>query len=253
MEAIKFRNLDEFFAINEESEATCDYTVSWIDTTASGKSLGRGIYNRGNHADPQKYNLPTPKKKAPIDFPITAPFINPLSVKAFNILYYSKQLSKHLSTIVHYNPFFYPLDAVNFWNRAYGHNGFLQYQFVVPFGNEVKVVKSIMTKIADSGMSSFLTVLKTFGHVPSPGMLSFPRPGVTMAVDFRMTGIKTLKFLDECDKIVRDAGGVLYPAKDARMSAENFQAFYPQWVEFSKYIDPAFSSSFWRRVTGNKN
>ena len=97
-------------------------------------------------------------------------------------------------------------------------------------------------------MSSFLTVLKTFGDVESPGMLSFPEPGVTMAVDFRMDGQRTLNKLNELDKMVVEAGGKLYPAKDARMKPEHFKQFYPNWKEFSEYIDPKFSSSFWRRV-----
>jgi FAD/FMN-containing dehydrogenase len=92
-------------------------------------------------------------------------------------------------------------------------------------------------------------VLKTFGSVRSPGMLSFPRPGLTLALDFAYAGEKTLKLLNGLDEIVLQSGGVVYPAKDARMSAEHFQAFYPQWKEFAAYVDPKFSSSFWRRVT----
>jgi FAD/FMN-containing dehydrogenase len=158
-------------------------------------------------------------------------------------------MNKIESNIVHYDPFFYPLDAVLNWNKAYGKNGFIQYQFVVPFDNGKKTIKNILEKVSASGMSSFLTVLKTFGYVKSPGMLSFPRPGITMAIDFRYDGQKTLNKLMELDDFVRDAGGVLYPAKDSRMSSEDFQRFYPQWKEFSQYIDPKFSSSFWRRVT----
>lgn len=247
-ESIKFKSIEEFFEINAESEHTYDFTVSWIDTTSQGSNFGRGIFNRGNQADPSIHDIPTLPKDKAITFPLDAPFINGLSVKAFNSLYYSKQIPKVVKQISHYNPFFYPLDAVYDWNKAYGKNGFIQYQFVIPFGNELKGIKTILRKITESGLSSFLTVLKTFGSIKSPGMLSFPRPGVTMAVDFRM-GSKTLAFADECDKLIRDYGGVLYPAKDARMSAENFKVFYPEWIEFSKYIDPKFSSSFWRRVT----
>jgi len=250
MEAIKFDCIEEFFEINSESEKYFDYTVSWIDTTAVGANLGRGIYNRGNHASPDDYSLPElPNDGAlPFPFPFDYPFINSPSVHAFNYLYYNKQINKIDKQIVHYNPFFYPLDAVNNWNKAYGKSGFLQYQFVVPFGEDLKVIKSIMRKISDSGLSSFLTVLKTFGEVKSPGLLSFPRSGITMAVDFRMLGERTLKVLRECDEIVHSVVGVLYPAKDARMSAEHFRAFYPNFEEFIKYIDPKISSSFWRRV-----
>jgi len=248
METIKFDSIEEFFEINEESEEKFNYTVAWVDTTATGANLGRGLYNRGNHANSDEYELPKELKKEPLPFPFDYPFINNLSVNIFNILYYNKQIYKKEKQIVHYNPFFYPLDAVNNWNRAYGKDGFLQYQFVVPFGNHLSTIKKIMQIISESGLSSFLTVLKTFGKVKSPGLMSFPREGITMAVDFRMSR-KTLNVLNECDKIVRSVGGVLYPAKDARMSGENFRHFYPQWEELAKYKDPKISSSFWRRVT----
>ncbi len=241
MDAIKFDSIEEFFEINRESEANFDYTVSWIDPNQQ-----RGIYNRGNHLDEDTdIKLPSPKS---IPFPFDAPFINPLSVAMFNSLYYHKQNNKIESDIVHFDPFFYPLDAFLNWNKAYGKDGFLQYQFVIPFDNGLSNIKYIMKQIAKSGLSSFLTVLKTFGTVKSPGLLSFPRPGITMAIDFRMTS-KTLNILENLDKIVADCGGILYPAKDARMSAEHFKLFYPQWEDFSNYIDPKFSSSFWRRVT----
>ncbi|MFP4369308.1 MAG: FAD-dependent oxidoreductase [Candidatus Kapaibacterium sp.] len=247
MESIKFSSLEEFFEINDESNKNFDYTVAWVDTTASGGDLGRGIYNRGNHADPGD-SAPPLKEGRPLPFPLEAALINPASVKAFNTLYYNKQPDKYQRNIVHYNPFFYPLDAVNDWNRAYGKSGFQQYQFVVPFKHSMYTVKSILTKTAETGMSSFLTVLKSFGDVKSPGMLSFPEPGITMAIDFKMVGQKTLDLIDQLDDIVRDAGGKLYPAKDAHMSGEDFRRFYPIYEEFLKYKDPKFSSSFWRRV-----
>ena len=92
-------------------------------------------------------------------------------------------------------------------------------------------------------------MLKTFGDIKSPGMLSFPRPGITLALDFAYDGPKTLQLLDDLDEIVRESGGAVYPAKDARMSAGNFQAYFPRWQEFAHYVDPHFSSSFWRRVS----
>ncbi len=248
-ESIKFDSLEEFFEINEESEKDFVYTVSWVDCTATGSNLGRGIFNRGNHAFPEEYDLPAEPKGGDKTFPFDAPFINPITVNAFNVLYFNKQLNKIEKHIDHYDPFFYPLDSIHHWNKAYGKNGFLQYQFVIPFTNYLENLKRILNIVTESGMSSFLTVLKTFGDVESPGMLSFPRPGITMAIDFRMEGKKTLQILDGIDEIIREAGGAIYPAKDARMSADNFKAFYPQWREFEKYIDPKFSSDFWKRVT----
>ena len=244
---IKFDNVDEFFKINEANDKKNDFTVSWVDCTSTDSRLGRGIYSGGNFS-------PKPDKDVQIKdgspaFPFDYPFINPLTVRLFNILYYNKQLNKKIRNKVHYEPFFYPLDAVEYWNKAYGKDGFLQYQFVVPHHNGREAVKEILRNVSKSGLSSFLTVLKTFGDIQSPGMLSFPQPGITMAIDFRMTGEFTLKELNKLDDIVRANGGRLYPAKDARMSGEDFRRFYPKWEKFTEFIDPQFSSSFWRRVT----
>jgi FAD/FMN-containing dehydrogenase len=130
----------------------------------------------------------------------------------------------------------------------YGKRGLLQYQCVVPYHNGYEVMKDILLRISRSGQGSFLTVLKKFGDIPSPGMLSFPRPGLTLALDFAHEGKKTLQLCEELDRIVRENGGAVYPAKDARMTAESFSAYFPQWKEFEHYKDPHFSSSFWRRV-----
>jgi len=120
---------------------------------------------------------------------------------------------------------------------------------VVPENNAEASLTQMLKRIGESGMGSFLVVLKLFGNLPSRGMLSFPRPGATLALDFPNRGAPTLKLLDALDDITRAAGGAVYPAKDARMSAAAFRAYFPAWQEFSHYIDPHFSSSFWRRVT----
>lgn len=243
-EFIKFYSFEEFFEINTNSQEY-DYTVAWVNTS----KFGSGIYSRGNFASSDKQIKFKPNLKGPINFPIEYDFINPLSVKAFNFLYFNKQFKKNVKNIISFEPFFYPLDAVDNWNKAYGKRGFLQYQFAIPFENSLENLKDIFKIIADSGYSSFLTVLKTFGNIKSPGMLSFPIEGITLAIDFKMVGDKLLKILNQCDDIVVGAGGRLYPTKDARMNPEHFKLFYPKYKEFSKFIDPKFSSDFWRRVT----
>lgn len=245
----KFKNLEEFFDINKKSEKEFEYTVSWIDVNAKGKSLGRGIYNRGNHADPKIHTIPEgnpPEGMKP--FPFDYPFINNFTTKVFNKLYYNQQIRKIKRGISHYNPFFYPLDGVDGWNKAYGKNGFVQYQFFVPFGKEDTAFAECMDIITNSSLSSFLVVLKTYGDVKSPGMMSFPKPGVNLAIDFRMMGNETIELVRKLDKLVLNSGGRIYPAKDSLMSADDFKIFYPQWEEFSKYIDKKLSSSFWERV-----
>ncbi|WP_373046237.1 FAD-dependent oxidoreductase [Vulgatibacter sp.] len=248
-ESVRIRSLDEFYEVNAASEADYRYTVAWIDVLASGRNLGRGLYNRGNHAAPVTADLPKLRWGSRLAVPLDAPgwAINPLTVRAFNFAYYHKQLRRVQAGLLPYEPFFYPLDAVAKWNRVYGKRGFFQYQCVVPTGSEA--MREIIRTIARSAEASPLVVLKTFGDLPSPGMLSFPRQGITLALDFPNRGERTFRLFEELDRLVADAGGALYPAKDARMPPAMFQRSFPRWREFATYVDPRFSSSFWRRVT----
>jgi len=252
VETIKFKSLEEFFEIAAESDdAGYEYTVAWLDMLAKGSALGRGWFQRGNNATPPfEHTLKLPQKRR-INVPFNAPnfALNPLTMRAFNFVIYNKQLKKVSRNLLYYESFFYPLDIINNWNRGYGKRGFFQYQFVVPYNDDYEAIKTITRKINQSRTLPFLNVFKTFGDIPSPGMLSFPRKGVTLAIDFPNQGHKTLDLMEELDQIVKENGGVVYPAKDTRMSAESFQTFYPQWQEFARYVDPKFSSSFWRRVT----
>src|SRR5260370_25320551 len=251
MDHIRFASLDEFFAISAESDQDYEYTMSWVDILIGGDNLCRGIFMLGNHNSARELASKPMKKRLPLALPFNFPsfVLNTLTVKTFNELFYHAQLNNRVHKIVPYDPFFYPLDSIHDWYRMYGKRGFLQYQFVVPFQKGHQAMKEILGRIRRSGEGSFLTVLKKFGNIQSPGMLSFPRPGLTLALDFAYGGQKTLELLAELDKIVQQSGGAVYPAKDARMNAESFQAFFPGWKEFTQYVDPRFSSSFWRRVT----
>ncbi len=249
---IKFGNLEEFFDIAAESEANYEYTVAWLDSLSHGQSLGKGLFMRGNPAKPPYTHMPHRPSGLRVTVPLNAPnfALNRLTMRAFNLLYYEKELSKIKRRLVHYEPFFYPLDAVHQWNRIYGPRGFMQYQCVVPYNDGYQAIKTIVHKMATSGLNPFLNVFKTFGDYPSPGLMSFPQKGVTLAIDFPNQGRATLDLQTEIDAIVREAGGVSgYAAKDSRISAADFQHFFPQWAEFSRFVDPKFSSSFWRRVT----
>ncbi|MEN8216145.1 MAG: FAD-binding oxidoreductase [Pseudomonadota bacterium] len=253
-ESIQFSELDEFFELSQQSDQYYDYTVAWID--CNSQALGRGIFFRGNHVAPDEipndWNLPRLNRLPPLlrTMPINLPgfVLNRWTISTFNSLYYKKQRQKIVSKLVDYEPFFYPLDAILEWKQLYGKNGFLQYQFVIP-DNDHRMIKEILQTIGASGLGSFLAVLKTFGELASPGMLSFPRPGVTLALDFPIKGAVTFELLERLDEKVREVGGAVYPCKDARLSARHFQAYYPQWTEFAQYVDPRFSSSLWRRVT----
>src|SRR6266487_2452748 len=251
MERIQCSSLDEFMQISAETDQKYEYTMSWVDILIGGKELCRGIFMCGDTDQSRSLASKKTRRMLPLAVPFDLPsfVLNSLTVKSFNELFYHSQLSKRVHKVVPYEPFFYPLDSIHEWNRLYGKRGFLQYQFVVPFQDGFGAMREIIGRIRRSGEGSFLTVLKTFGTIRSPGMLSFPRPGITLALDFAFDGQKTLRLLDELDKVVRQSGGAVYPAKDARMSAENFQAFFPRWQEFAQYVDPHFSSSFWRRVS----
>jgi len=252
-ELIRYANLDEFFELARESDRTFEHTVAWVDCLAGGDNLGRGLFMRGNPAQPVDGRLPKVSERN-LRFPFDPPFtlVNSLTLKAFNYVYYHKQISDSASGLMHYRKFFYPLDSIQQWNRIYGSKGFFQYQCVIPLGEMEFAIREILAKIAKENVGSFLAVLKLFGSKQSPGLLSFPMPGATLALDFPNAGDKTLRFLDELDEITLSGGGRVNPSKDARMSAKIFQAGFPNWTQMENLIDPRISSSFWRRVTGGK-
>jgi FAD/FMN-containing dehydrogenase len=244
LERIRFRSFDEYLALENESSADYEYTVSWIECLRPGPT--RGLFQRANFAEGGSARRSRPPLGVPFDLPACA--LNSLVVKLFNQSIFHLQRRDRISRSIHYVPFFYPLDRVLDWNRIYGKRGFYQYQFLVPMEAE-DVFRDILHRISSSRQGSFLVVLKKFGEIASPGLMSFPREGLTLALDFPNRGQTTLDLLAELDDLVQQAGGCVYPAKDARMSAASFQLYFPQWKDFSRYIDPQFSSSFWRRVT----
>jgi FAD/FMN-containing dehydrogenase len=240
-ETLPFRGLDEFFALDADSSERFEYTVAWIDPRPHGL---RGLYFRGDHsAQPGKAPVPGEPAAFPFDLPEVA--VSGPSVAAFNLLYYARGRLRRGGKVMGYAPFFFPLDAVGRWNRLYGKRGFLQFQCVV---QDRAAVRALLDRVASSRLRPALGVLKTFGDVSSPGMLSFPRPGATLALDFPNRGAPTFALYEALESIVREAAGALYPAKDARMTPETFAAAYPRAAEFERHVDPAFSSSFWRRV-----
>jgi len=247
-ENIPFGNLEEFFSLSAESEEGYDYTVSWIDCLSKGDALGRGIFTRGNHASTGSRLLDRGNTRftMPVNLPAFA--MNRYSIRAFNALYFWNGKRKGGKARIPAHPFFYPLDAIGSWNRMYGRSGMFQYQSVVPPADQLEATRAMLNAISSSGQGSFLAVLKTFGRKPSPGLLSFPREGTTLALDFPNRGDKTLRLMEKLDAIVLEAGGRLYPAKDGRMSAKMFQSGYPEWETFAKHVDQGFSSHFWARV-----
>lgn len=249
VETLRFRNLDEFFSISTDSDTQCESTVAWIDCCATDAHLGRGLFIRGNHA-PSGLPHDAPYRSKRLTVPLTPPvsLVNTISLRVFNTAYYHQHHGSIVHRIQHYEPFFYPLDGIGRWNRIYGPAGFYQYQCVVPSAVGQEVMRQVLKEIGQSGLGSFLAVLKQFGDKRSPGMLSFPMPGLTLALDFPNTGEPVHRLFRRLDHLVSEAKGRLYPAKDARMPGWMFRKGYPQWERFCQFIDPRFSSGFWRRV-----
>jgi FAD/FMN-containing dehydrogenase len=254
--SVKFGHLDEFFSLSADALEDHEYTVSWIDCLASGDALGRGIFMAANLASADEVAASGAKagRALPLAVPVMPPIslVNRLTLKPFNWAYYHRQQAEIVERLWHYNSFHYPLDAIAHWNRIYGPKGLLQYQCVVPVAAQRDVSKALLSEISRSGQGSFLVVFKTFGSRVSPGLLSFPMEGATLALDFPIRDASTFALLDRLDAIVAAAGGRVYPAKDARMSSETFTRGYPQLDTFLKFVDPRFSSGFARRVMGIK-
>lgn len=245
----RFRCLEEFWTLNAEAGSSWPYTVAWVDClSGSRRARGRGVLFCGRHAPKPAGRLSPPGRSLRMGFDPPASLVNRWTARLFNGAYYRAHGADRAG-LCHYLRFFYPLDRIEDWNRLYGPRGFFQYQCVLPSPQAGTQLGEILARIAGSGQASCLAVLKTFGEFAPPGMLSFARPGVTLAVDFPNRGGSTVKLLQDLDDVVLAADGALYPAKDARMPARLFRAGYPRLAEFMPYVDPMISSSFWRRVT----
>ncbi len=256
--AVKIENLKHYFELEYENES--EYSVAWIDTVASAEQLGRGVFFIGEH-DRSNYlndsnNLQKHHFKKPLSVPFNMPnkTLNKYTVKLFNAMYIRKAISNNKANtqsrneLSHYEKYFYPLDNVLHWNRIYGKTGLYQHQCVVPERDAYDSLTEMLKLVSKQNNASFLSVLKKFGNIQSPGLLSFPRPGYTLAMDFSRSGKETAKMLENLNDIVSSVGGAIYPAKDAVMSKSVFEQSFSKINEFVKYIDPKFSSSFWRRL-----
>jgi FAD/FMN-containing dehydrogenase len=247
VETLPLGNLDDFFAVNADSLARFEQAVAWIDCTQRGSRVGLGVYTRANWAKDGELRAHGDKVRA---IPVEAPgfLINPLSLSVFNTAYRTAQLLKPRRSRAHYSGFFHPLDALEDWNRLYGPAGFYQYQCVVPPQGGQAALRELLSIIGRSGDGSALVVLKTFGDLVSPGLMSFPRPGYTLALDFRNRGEPTLRLLAALDEVVRAAGGALYPAKDGRLPRAMLDLGFPQFDRFLGFRDPACGSDFLTRM-----
>ena len=191
------------------------------------------------------------KKKLNIPFNFPSFVLNTLTVKVFNWLYYRKVRDKISSQKVGIDTFFYPLDAIDNWNRIYGKNGFTQYQFILPKETSYDGLEEILKSISNAGKGSFLTVLKLYGQA-NDNYLSFPMEGYSLALDFKIEK-RLFELLEKLDEIVLKHGGRIYLTKDVRVSKGVFEQGYPQVNKFralrKKYkMNEKFNSLQSRRV-----
>ena len=247
-ETVPFDRLDEFWALSAESEATHEHAVAWIDTLARGRSAGRGLFTRGNWSIDPPFAAHRPRRNLTIPFEPPAVLLNRLTVGLFNRAYHRLHRGRRVRTEP-YAAFLYPLDAIGNWNRLYGRRGFWQYQCVIPTASMREAMPDLLGEISASGEGSFLAVLKTCGKAASPGLLSFPMEGATLAVDLRNRGERTVRLMSRLDAVVAAAGGRLYAAKDGRIPRALWETGYPRLGTFVSHVDPRCSSDFWRRVT----
>jgi FAD/FMN-containing dehydrogenase len=247
-EGIQFHGIDEFLELKKQYHHV-EYTVSWVDCVSTGKNFARGIFMLGEHSKVPGELKPSPEPKLAFPFEAPAFALNRASVSAFNTVFFHKQMKAHVRTIQDYEPFFYPLDKVLRWNKMYGKRGLVQFQYAIPWEHAKEGTIAILREIAKSGLASFLAVLKAFGDIPSLGMMSFPQAGIMFALDFPIKPGITFPLLQRLGDMTLEYGGRLYPAKDAAMTATQFQTFYPEWERFARFRDPMLTSSFWERVT----
>ena len=244
-----FRNVGEYFDLSAAWKTRFEHTMAWIDCLAGGESLGRGVLSGANWSETGglKPHRENPRLALPIDAPGFA--LNSFSVTAHNTLRNELKKLRAGPYRSHYEPFLYPLDQIANWNRLYGSKGFYQYQCVLPPSTARDAAAELLRIIAASGQGSFLAVLKDFGDLPPLGFLSFPREGTTLALDLQNLGERTLTLMSDLDRIVAEASGRLYAAKDGRIPAEMFQAGFPNLQQFRAWVDPGLSSAFWKRVS----
>jgi decaprenylphospho-beta-D-ribofuranose 2-oxidase len=239
----RLNNLDAVMSAMVADDEKFRYSVAWVDCMTKGASMGRGILTRGNHAT--RADVSSPSLDAPKTGKLTIPFdapsglLNPLTIKLFNEAWFRVAPKHRENEAQSIGKFFHPLDGVQDWNRLYGRRGFVQYQFCVP-DSAGETVRRAISRLSSSNVPSFLAVLKRFGPA-SPGYLSFPMPGWTLALDLPVGPAALPGVLDDLDEMVLEAGGRIYLAKDARLSPAHVGAMYPKLEEFKnikKRLDP---------------
>jgi len=246
---IKTKNLKETFDAFEEYSSS-PYSVAWIDCLAKDNEIGKCLLMVGDFKDDGDLSY---QKKSKISIPFNFPSfaLNNYTVRAFNWLYYGKVRQRISTQKVDIDTFFYPLDAIENWNRIYGKGGFTQYQCILPKEMSYEGLKEVLRTISDSGKGSFLAVLKLYGK-ENENYLSFPIEGYSLALDFKIED-GLFELLEELDKIVLKYKGRIYLTKDVNVKKETFEQGYPHIEKFRAFrkenkMDEKFQSLQSKRV-----
>ena len=240
-------DLDETLELLASGDEHYRYSVAWLDTLARGARLGRGVLTRGDAAPVSALDQDDRRDPLAFDPGLTVPavpwapsgLISRTTIRAFNELWYRKAPRRRRDEVQSIGAFFHPLDIVQDWNRLYGRSGFLQWQTLIPLGEE-DLLRQVLERMSTAGAPSFLSVLKRFGP-GSPGPLSFPTPGWTLALDLPARGATLGPLLDELDREVADVGGRVYLAKDSRLDPDLVPVMYPEldaWRARRRAVDP---------------
>jgi FAD/FMN-containing dehydrogenase len=236
-----YPDIDTLVAALREASRTVPYTMAWSDTTARGRALGRGVLITGDWAEPVGAATKAWRWRAPFELPVDLPsgLIAPWTTRILNSSYFAlrRRAGTHLLSP---RAFFHPLDVLGHWNRAYGRRGFVQYQCVVPIEADPGIVRRLFEILVRLGGASLVTVVKDFG-AEGRGLLSFPCPGITLALDLPMRGAATQALVDRLNDEVAAVGGRIYLAKDALTRREHFVAMERRlagWNEVRRKWDP---------------
>ncbi len=252
-------DLDELLATMSSGDDDVRYSVAWIDLMAKGRHLGRSVLSRGDHArlvDLDARQAVSPFAYGPHQLVAVPPLVPPMGVlnhatiAAFNEFWFRRAPVRRQGEIQGIGAFFHPLDLVGGWNRLYGNRGMVQYQFVVPFGQE-DAMRTVVERLSASGVASFLAVLKRFGAA-NPAPLSFPQAGWTLALDLPVASRGLGDLLHGLDRVVLDAGGRHYFAKDSHMAPDAVRRGYPRLDEWKAVRDGADPLRMWQSDLGRR-
>ncbi|MEE8141923.1 MAG: FAD-binding oxidoreductase, partial [Planctomycetota bacterium] len=233
-ESRRFSNYEELLQELKSASQKWPFTVTWSDFLTPGKQRGRGILMQGRWAEPKETPGVFPRLKNGLSVPFQLPggvLGRPLG-RLFNAIYYWKHGARTRRGVMHPGAFFYPLDLLRNWNRLYGKRGFTQYQCLLP-GEDIRVAREFLELFAREGGCALLAVIKDFG-AQGKGLLSFPSPGISLALDLPLRGAQTQCLVDHLNEYVIAAGGRIYLAKDALTQRKHFHRMEPRLAEWQR-------------------